>query len=1075
MLNLKSLIVTATVAATFLTLTSAKSADAQAQAKVSWFKSEHGMQWRQIGPFRGGRALAVAGVVGEPNTYYFGAVAGGVWKTTDGGGNWTPLFDKQPIGAVGAMAVASADPNIIYVGTGEACIRGDITSGNGAYKSTDAGKTWTNMGLGDTRHIGRIIVDPRNPSRVFVAALGHVYGRNTERGVFRSLDGGKSWDKVLFKDDKTGAIDITFDPANSEILFATLWEAFRTPWGLSSGGPGSGLYKSIDGGSTWKRLEGNGLPKGLLGRIGVSVSGANSDRVYVQIEAADDQGGLYRSDDGGEKWSRVSDDHRFLQRAWYYMHVFADPKNADTVYELNTGSYRSTDGGSTWKVLPISHGDCHGLWIDPTNPNRLIEGNDGGATISVDGGKNWSRQDNQPTAQFYHVIADNQFPYNVYGAQQDNTTAAIASASNHGVIDQTDWHPVGGGESGYIAPDPRDPNIVYAGGYEGELTRFDQRTNQAREISPWPLVSDGLGAAGLKHRWQWTSPIVISPHDPNALYYGGEVLFKTTDGGTTWAVISPDLTRNDKSKQQVSGGPITKDDTGTEYYDTIFTVAESPVQSQLIWVGTDDGLIQITRDGGKTWTSVTPRELPEWSRISLIEASPHNAGTAYVAVDRHQNDDLRPYIYKTADFGKTWSKIANGIAEGAYVRAVREDPVQRGLLYAGTEHGIYISFDDGGHWESLQMNLPPTPVHDLIVKNDDLIVATHGRSFWILDDMTPLRQLSAEGPVEAARLFAPRLTYRVRASSPTPHGPVGQNPPAGAIFYYHLKSEPAAVKGEDGKEHKQEIKLEILDGAGKTVRKYSNLPKKEDGSGETPSEDAFEEKPVDLLPAESGMNRFVWDLRYERPSKVPGGEAVFSDYAPRGPLVLPGKYQVKLTVAGKSQTAAFEIKIDPRVTTSAADLQKQFELGLKLRERITQAQDAINQMLDLRSQIKELKKRLGDDPDRKPIAAAAETLDTHIAAIEEELFEPKIKASEDSLNYPVKLRYKLVALAQVVDSADAVPTQSSYALYDELSAQLDAILGRWRDASEKELTALNEAARKAAFPTLAPLPARREP
>jgi photosystem II stability/assembly factor-like uncharacterized protein len=1043
-----------------------------AQAQDAYLKGEHGLQWRQIGPFRGGRALAVTGVIGQPNTYYFGAVAGGVWKTVDGGQNWEPLFDKQPIQAIGAIAVAASDPNVIYAGTGEACIRGNITHGDGVYKSTDAGKTWSNVGLRDTRHIGRVIIDSRNPDHVFVAALGHAYGPNTERGVFRSLDGGKTWDKVLYKDDKTGAIDVTFDPSNSQILFAALWEAYRTPYSLSSGGPGSGLYKSTDGGATWKRMEGGGLPKGILGRIGVSVSGADPNRVYAQVEADDDRGGLYRSDNGGEKWTRVSDDRRFLQRAWYYMHVFADPKNPDTVYQLNTSTYRSTDGGSSWKVLPALHGDCHGLWIDPNNPDRMIEGNDGGATISIDGGKTWSREDNQPTAQFYHCIADNRFPYYVYGAQQDNTTVAIASASTHGVIDQTDWYPVGGGESGYIAPDPRNSDIVYAGGYEGEITRFDKRTNQAREISPWPLVSDGLGAAALKHRWQWTAPIVISPHDPNRLYYGGEVLFETTDGGTTWKTISPDLTRNDKSRQQVSGGPITRDDTGTEYYCTIFTIAESPVRQHLIWVGTDDGVIHLTQDNGATWTNVTPKDMSEWSRISLIEASPFDAGTAYVAVDRRQNDDLKPYIYKTSDFGRTWKRIEGGIPDGAAVRSVREDPVKRGLLYAGTERGVFVSLDDGGHWRSLQLNLPAVPVHDLIVKNDDLVAATHGRSFWILDDISPLRQMAEPKEAPDVQLFAPRVTYRARMPGATPRGPVGKNPPEGAIIYYFLKSEPATTKGEDGRETKQEITLEILDAEGGVVRKYSNIDKKT--GPDQPEEDPFEEKPAELLPAEAGMNRFAWDLRHDRPVKVPGGEAVFSDYKPKGPMVLPGRYQVRLTVAGKSQTAPLELKPDPRITLPATDLARQYELGLKLRGRINDAQNAINQMLDVRTQIKALKTRLGDDSGRKSTVAAADDLDKKIASIEEELFEPKIKASEDSLNYPVKVRYKLVALAQVVDSADAVPTQASYQLYEELSAGLDKVLAAWSNLMAKDLASLNEKLKKESVPILWVPPLRRD-
>ncbi|HYL99555.1 MAG TPA: glycosyl hydrolase, partial [Blastocatellia bacterium] len=709
----------------------------------------------------------------------------------------------------------------------------------------------------------------------------------------------------------------------------------------------------------------------------------------------------------------------------------------------------------------------------PNNPNRMIEGNDGGATISVDGGATWSTEGNQPTAQFYHVVADNRFPYYVYGAQQDNSTIAIASAGTQGAIDPTNWYAVGGGESGYIAPDPNDPNIVYSGGYEGEISRYDRRTDQAREITPWPMVTDGLGAAGLKHRWQWTSPIVVSPHNPNRLYYGGEVLFETTDGGTTWNTISPDLTRNDKTRQQVSGGPITKDDTGTEYYDTIFTIAESPVQAHLIWVGTDDGVVQVTQDDGKTWSNVTPKDLPEWSRISLIEASPFEAGTAYVAINRYQNDDLKPYIYKTSDFGKSWSRIDSGIPEGSYVRAVREDPVKKGLLYAGTEHGVFVSFDDGAHWHELQLNLPRVPVHDLIVKNDDLVAATHGRSFWILDDITPLRHMTEQAEAADFQLFAPRVTWRTRIPSATPHGPLGQNPPAGAIVYYYLKTEPKTVKGADGAEHKEEITLEIQDTDGKLIRKYSSIEKKT--GGETPSEDPFEEKPVELLPAEAGLNRFVWDMRYERVTKVPGGEAVFSDYQPRGPMLMPGKFQLKMTAGGKSQIVPLELKLDPRITVSVADLRRQFDFGLKLRGRINDAQEAINQMLDLRAQITDLKKRLGDDESHKPLIAVADALDKKINAVEEELFEPKIKASEDSLNYPIKLRYKLVALAQVVDSADAAPTQASYQLFDELSAQLDKVVGSWHDLTSKDLAEFNDAVKKASVPALWVQPPHREP
>ncbi len=703
-------------------------------------KSEHedplfkGMKYRPIGPFRGGRSLTAVGIPGDPNIYYFGATGGGVWKSTDGATTWTSVFDKQGTSSIGSVAVSESDPNTIYVGTGEACIRGNISHGDGVYKSVDGGKTWKNVGLRDTRAIGKVIVNPKNPDIVFVAALGHPFGPNTERGIFRTSDGGKNWERVLFKDENTGGIDIAFDPHNANILFASLWQARRMPWHLSSGGPGSGLYRSNDGGTTWKQLQEHGLPKGPYGRIGVAVA-ANSERAYALIEAK--EGGLYRSDDGGETWQLVNGNHSFTQRAWYYMHVIADPQDPNTAYILNVDFYRSTDGGRTFNKVKVPHGDNHGLWIDPKNPRRMIASNDGGATVTLDGGKTWTLQENQPTAQFYHVTTDTRTPYYVYGAQQDNSTIAIASRSDEGAISRADWYSVGGGEAGYIAPYPPDPNIVYAGDYEGNLTRFDKRTGQIRNIAVLPELSDGHGAANLEHRFQWTAPILISPHDPNTLYYGGERVFKTTDGGVHWEAISPDLTRNDKSKQQASGGTITIDDTGTEYYDTVFAAAESPITKGLIWVGTDDGLVHITRDGGKSWTNVTPKDFPEWSRVSQIDASLHDDGTAYLAVDRHQLDDLRPYVYKTNDYGKTWMKITKGIPDVTFVRAVREDPKKQGLLYAGTETGVCVSFNDGADWRPLHLNLPTTPIHDLVVKNDDLVLATHGfrtcpnQSWWV--------------------------------------------------------------------------------------------------------------------------------------------------------------------------------------------------------------------------------------------------------------------------------------------------------------------------------------------------------
>ncbi|MGH9434200.1 MAG: WD40/YVTN/BNR-like repeat-containing protein, partial [Terriglobia bacterium] len=632
----------------------------------------------------------------------------------------------------------------------------------------------------------------------------------------------------------------------------------RTPWGLTSGGPGSGLYKSEDEGVTWKQITGKDWPEGILGRIGVSVSGADPNRVYALVEAK--QGGLYRSDDGGENWKLINKDHRFTQRAWYFTHVFADPKSEDTVYIMNTGTYRSTDGGHSFSPLAVPHGDNHALWIDPTNPQRMIAGNDGGVAISVDGAKTWTPQNNQPTAQFYHVVTDNRFNYYVYGAQQDNSTVAIASRTSHGTIGRQDWYGVGGGESGYIAPDPRDPNIVYAGSYDGLITRYDLKNGQMQDVTPWPENPMGLGAAGLKYRFQWTMPIVISLHDPNVIYAGGQVLFRSSDGGASWSVISPDLTRNDKSKQGTSGGPLIQDNTSVEYYDTIFAIAESPVMKGQVWVGSDDGLVHLTRDGGKTWTDVTPQQMPAWSRVDLIEASPYDAATACLAIDRHKLDDLRPYIYVTRDYGKSWSEITNGIPATSFVHAVREDPVKRGLLYAGTESGVFVSFDDGAHWQSLQLNLPTAPVRDLAVKRDDLVAATHGRAFWILDDIAPLRQLSSQITQSNVYLFKPSATYRNHSGGGFPiHGPYGQNPPGGAMIDYYLKSAAGP---------KDDVKLEILDSQGKTVRSYSNKKQKEAGSPLANEFPGFSRR-GETLPAKAGLNRFVWDLRYKGPDPVP--------------------------------------------------------------------------------------------------------------------------------------------------------------------------------------------------------------
>jgi photosystem II stability/assembly factor-like uncharacterized protein len=1046
-----------------------------------------GMQYRLVGPYRGGRVVAVSGVVGQDDVYYFGAVAGGVWKTTDGGLNWRPMFDKTKDAspAIGAIAVSESDPNVIYVGTGEACVRGNIVGGNGVYKSIDAGKTWKAVGLSDTHAIGRLIVHPKNPDVAFVAALGHPFADNEERGIFRTRDGGKTWEKVLYQNAKSGGIDITFDPSNANILFATLWQTRRTPWSLDSGGPGSGLYRSIDGGTTWKELRGHGLPEGTLGRIGVTVSGASPNRVWAVVEA--EKGGIYRSDDGGDSWHLMTDDHRFRQRAWYYSHIFADPKSAETVYILNTGVYRSNDGGKTFNQIRAPHGDNHGLWIDPTNPKRLINGNDGGATISTNGGETWTSQYNQPTAQFYHVTTDDRFPYYMYGAQQDNSTVGIASASADGSIDRPDWYEVGGGESGYIAPDPTDPLIVYAGSYGGEITRHDQHTHEEQSINPWPVNPIGWAAADVKHRFQWTEPIVFSPHDPKTLYFAGEVLFKTTDGGMSWTIISPDLTRNDKAKQAASGGPITKDNTGVEVYDTIFSVVESPVQKDLIWAGTDDGLVHLTRDGGQKWENVTPKAMPEWGTVSMIEASSRDAGTAYIAVERHKSDDFLPYVFKTTDFGKTWTKLVTGIPPNDYVHAVRVDPRRPGLLFAGTEQGVYVSFDDGGHWQAMQINLPVVPVNDLVIKNNDLVVATHGRSFWVLDDITPLEQYEDAIPRQDMHLFNPAAASHTvfRGGFFAASGNVGKNPPAGAVIDYWLKTslkktdkkegaaaggdaseaKPDAGKGEEKKDEEKKdeapkITLEILDSSGKVIRKY---PKKEEPGGEEESFFTRDRGGADL-PAEAGLNRFVWDLHYEGATKVP--HAPLWGGSTEGPEALPGTYQVRLTVLGKTFTAPLEIKADPRLKASQDDLAKQFDLLLKIRDKVTETDDAIIQIRDLRDQIIALNKRLKNDPQEKAIADAGRALDKKMTEVEEALIQTKAKSGQDVLNFPVRLNNHLVALSGVVGSANSAPTKQSYEVFDMLSKDVDEQLTKWKAIVSTDVAAYNHLVKEKEVPAI---------
>jgi photosystem II stability/assembly factor-like uncharacterized protein len=967
------------------------------------------LKWRSIGPFRGGRAVAVAGVPGSPNVFYFGAAAGGVWKTIDAGATWKPIFDGVKASSIGAIAVAPSNPNVIYVGTGEGNLRGNVTWGGGVFKSTDGGTTWIDLGLTDTRQIGAVIVDPLDPNIVLVAAIGHAFGPNTQRGVFRSTDGGKTWNRTLYKNELTGAIDLAADPHNPKIIYAALWQVRRQPWNFASGGPGSGLYRSTDGGITWSQLTGHGLPGGILGRIDIAISPVDSHRIYAMIEAK--EGGLYRSDDGGVQWRRVSDDGRVRQRAWYFSKIYADPKAIDTVYALNTGMLRSVDGGKTFNLVSATHGDHHALWIDPSNSNSLINANDGGASISLDGGSTWSTQDNQPTGQFYHVATDSRFPYYIYGAQQDNSNLAIASFDDEGVIGPRDWFPAGGGESGFVVPDPRDPNIIYSDA-ENQYQRFDRRSQQSQSISPDPIDNSGHPASELAHRFNWTAPLMLSPHDPDSVYAASEVVWKSTDRGMSWKIISPDLTRNDKAKQTASGGPLTKDITSVEYYDTIFALAESPLRKGKLWVGTDDGLVQMSDDDGARWRNVTPAAMPAWSTVSMTEPSHFDAATAYIAVDRHRLDDIGPYAWKTADDGKTWTSISGGLPQGAVVHVVREDPVRRGLLYAGTELGVFLSFDDGAHWAPLQHGLPVTPIHDLTVQGHDLVAATHGRGFWILDNLTPLRQ--ARSAADDLVLYSPEIAVRLYyPDEVNTRRPVGANPPAGAIIDYVLAA-PAAT----------ELTADILSSKGELVRHLSSTKTKKEVQ---PPEWPDRLVPTDLIPAQAGMNRMIWDLRYDDPVQIPG--AFYEGEAPRGPLVAPGHYQVRLTLGDKTRTANLTVIADPRVANNDAAIATKTSLALATYHDIDALHRAVN---DIRGR----RRALISSP-------ASHDLDMKLAGIEQALVQVNMNGSEAGLAFPGMLNEQLASFAGTLEDADTMPTSQQQGLYKSLHEKLETQLTLW--------------------------------
>ena len=967
------------------------------------------MRWRSIGPSRGGRVTAVAGVVGQPLVYYFGGTGGGLWKTENAGITWAPVSDAAfKAGSVGAVTVAPSDPNIIYVGMGEACLRSNLSAGDGVYKSTDAGRTWTHLGLDDSSQIGRIAVHPRNPDIVYVAAVGHPYGPNTERGLFRSKDGGKTWEKVLYVNEKTGAVDISMDPSNPQVIYASTWQVLRTAWGIDSGGPGSGLYKTTDGGDHWTLLT-NGLPASEKGKIGVSVSAANPSVVYAVVPAGTDheEGGVYRSDDAGANWRMMSNPPEVRLRDYYYGHIFADTKNVDTVYAFRKEFLKSIDGGRTWQELRLPRGDFHDLWIDPADSRRMVNGNDGGATITFDGGRSWSDIDNQPTAQFYTVITDDQVPFRVYGAQQDSTTVSISSRAAPAA---TDWYAVGGGESGHIAPSP-DGNVVYAGSYFGKLTRFDRRSGEVRDITIWPDYPGGRTSAEMKYRFQWTFPIVVSPHDSNVVYAAGNVLFRSTTEGKSWEPISPDLTRDDKQKE--NGGRL------EEAYCTIFAVSESPLQKGTIWVGSDDGLVHLTRNGGTNWLNITPPAMPEWSRINFIEASPHDPAAAYLAVNRYQFDDFAPYIYKTADYGKTWKLITAGIPKKSFVRSVREDPKRRGLLFAGTETGVYVSFDDGESWQSLQLNLPVVPITDLRVKNGDLIVATQGRAFWSLDDITPLEQFTAA----TATLFRPRETYRDAGG--------GRGGQGGLTVSYFLSERPSGP-----------VSIEIADSQGNVIAS----------------------RPVT---ANAGLNRFAWDMRYPDAHGIEGGTLVAGGSL-RGPVAAPGNYRVTLKVGGQALTQSAEIRKSPRSSATPEDLQSQFDLLINVRDRLSETHDAINRIRALQKDIADsIARAKGIDARCAGRCCRGRGLNVALQSVLIELYEPRYTGQDDQmLIFPLKLNNRLAGLQGYVAGADTAPTAQAFGVFRELSTDLDRQLARLKTVLDQDLPAYNQLLQSRGLPTI---------
>lgn len=990
-----------------------------------------GIKYRLVGPFRGGRSGSVAGSYKTKNVFYFGATGGGVWKTSDGGNNWSNISDKYFGGSIGAVAVAPSDESVLYVGEGESTMRGNVSEGlGGMWKSEDGGRSWKNIGLKDTRHIVRVVIHPRNPDIIWVAVMGHLFGPHADRGVYKTIDGGKTWKKVLYVNDQTGACDLIMEPGNPSVFYAGTWRLIRTPYSLESGGEGSGLWKSTDGGETWTNISASkGLPKGVWGVVGVSVAPSNTDKVYAIIENAN--GGLFASNDGGVTWTQTSNDNNIRQRAWYYSRVYVDPKNENLVYCPNVSFMVSRDGGKNFQsVNTTPHGDHHDLWIDPEDGKRMIVADDGGAQVSFDGSNKWSTYMNQPTAQFYRVSTDNSFPYRILGAQQDNSTVRIKSATYGTAITESDWNPTAGAESGYVVADPLDPEIVYGGNYGGYLSRLDHRTGENRAINVWPDNPMGAGADVQKFRFQWNFPIFFSPHNPKRLYAAGNALFVTENEGASWEQISPDLTTNEKAKQASSGGPITQDNTSVEYYCTIFTAAESNLEKDLLWAGSDDGLLHVSKDGGKNWENVTPKDCPKWMMWNCIETDPFKKGTAYIVGTRYKLDDFRPYIYKSEDYGKSWKLITAGIGSSHFTRVIRADKKRAGLLYAGTEYGMYISFDDGANWKPFQQNLPMVPITDLTLKNNDLVVSTQGRAFWVIDDLTLLQEWKPELASKEFHVFPVNAAYRMpsvggRMRWMTGSDPnAGANPPKGAVIKFFARNMNDSTQAS----------ISILDKVGKEIRTFSTKGKE------------------DKLEVNKGMNQFIWDMRYPEAEKADG--MILWNGVPSSILAPPGTYKAKIKVGKDSSEISFTILADPNYKVTQSEYEAQFQMLQDIQAKYNEVQKTVKNIRTLRTQLNDFTSRIGKDLP-EDVKVKSESILKKLDGIEESLHQTKAKSSQDVLNFPIRLNDKLSGLFDVANSGYMAPSKQVGEVLRELSQLSDQQMLKLRDIMDTEIKDLN--------------------